>query len=819
MDKNILYQNLDILSVMEACEDKSKDFILLFMPTTMGGTVGESSRQRKISTAYDEWYHENGREYADFGRLYFSDLNDYNDYVTLVKKVIQNAGRILGDEGIFCFAVPQVIKLLGYETLEALNVQVLLEQTFAYCKALPMPSFSVETEEKIGCGEKLSTGRHFTVGATPYTLYVCSNCEAKMCRRNWSIYGIKRPPNAIVDDFLEKNADEITRQNYAGLYEREWLKGPGSIAIRLFNTLLIRELRQRNILEAVEKMSFSSYRIAGKNDEEIAQFENVQAKLRNDTLSILNDKNNWTSICECLIYTLYEQQKDARVLFPFDRNAECASIANRLGLNWTSLYKISLCNKEIWYRGENRSAFDCPELKRDDIYPIRYQHVDYLKNIEPRDYEIQTTAKQVSTVYYDENVVSSVAEINKMKQRVAKYTSLLNEIVKYSAETGDQGDPDMEEAVHSIIKLAVKGQKGTIKGDEAKNWYGDGWNKLSKKCQDYLQTAYAFEKMSQMNETADFAPIVIEYCRAVELEMNSTVIKPYMASIKLDNGKKKYGNNPSDYFQKIIDKYSEEPQTATMMLGEIGKSLRDAANCGPDDIHQTLKEYCIKGGKKHLLDSDNVGKYVLISKIRNQSAHPSALDKGCVDQIRNLVRQGLKAQQSVNDKQPINDEPLVCAIIGPDGNKLAQSQNTEAFRAAIRNQISVLDQSRIQQFASAGNTGFELIVSEILMDYKIESKKHKYVRLTEYLPCNRATMKFPTGCRERALQVDTDAKVIVSGSIDNAATREACQRKALEKAQFCIAYYKVGGGSKIEEMVNEAVRERGLIVWNAYGIG
>lgn len=55
-------------------------------------------------------------------------------------------------------------------------------------------------------------------------------------------------------------------------------------------------------------------------------------------------------------------------------------------------------------------------------------------------------------------------------------------------------------------------------------------------------------------------------------------------------------------------------------------------------------------------------------------------------------------------------------------------------------------------------------------------------------------------------------KTIVSGSIDNAATREACQRKAL------IAYYKAGGGSKIEEMVNEAVRERGLIVWNAYGI-
>lgn len=33
MSKNILYENVDMLNVMEACEDNSKDFIMLFMPT------------------------------------------------------------------------------------------------------------------------------------------------------------------------------------------------------------------------------------------------------------------------------------------------------------------------------------------------------------------------------------------------------------------------------------------------------------------------------------------------------------------------------------------------------------------------------------------------------------------------------------------------------------------------------------------------------------------------------------------------------------------------------------------------------------------
>ena len=46
MDKNnqnILYKNLDMLSVMESCDDNSVDLILVFMPPNMGGTVGELS--------------------------------------------------------------------------------------------------------------------------------------------------------------------------------------------------------------------------------------------------------------------------------------------------------------------------------------------------------------------------------------------------------------------------------------------------------------------------------------------------------------------------------------------------------------------------------------------------------------------------------------------------------------------------------------------------------------------------------------------------------------------------------------------------------
>ena len=831
MERNILYRKLDMLSVMEACEDKSKDFILLFMPSNMGGTVGPDALGEQGSFAEGCGGEKKERAklrriYIDYADATFINRESYISYIKLLAKIIQNAKRILSDEGHFCFAVPNVIKWKNGDREETPNIPLLVKQVFECVKCADIPAYSpcvnlfnIKEEEQ-----------------GHYTLYICGNGKSDI------VYNDRYSYDKGSDYFENDYRDLKGIGNSQDETHEIWHCISTEFSNKVANKLFIKELRDVGFVRKV--MLGQIY--AGQEDAityetpqnimylacDSMMEEKIKARkefLQETLREILENPDNDIYLADILM-GLY-CNSNSKVLFPYDRNGHLAWLAQRRGLNWTSLYKVSLRLEECKARYESPDAFDekgnCKirnVIQEDEtsdkhndflkVPPLLNENADGGKFI----YEVVTVPPKHNPIQYDENFLLSATDANMLKDKFGKYSSLLNQVVECVSQNLDDDDPNMEQAVHAIIKLAVKGQKGTICGDEAKNWYGDGWDKLSKRCQDYLQTAYAFEKMSQMNETADFAPIVIEYCRAVELEMNSAVMKPYMDSIKPEKAKKKHGNDSADYFQKIIDKYSDEPQTATMMLGEIGMSLRDAAKCGPDDIHQTLKEYCIKGGKKHLLDSDNVGKYVLISKIRNQSAHPSSLDKGCVDQIRNLVRQGLKAQQSVDDKQPIKDEPLVCAIIGPDGNKLAQSQNTEAFRAAIRNQISVLDQSRIQQFASAGNTGFDLIVSEILMDYKKGNKKHRYVRLTEYLPCNRGTMKFPTGCRERALQVDKDAKVIVSGSIDNAATREACQRKALEKAQFCIAYYKPGGGSKIEEMVNEAVRERGLIVWNAYGI-
>lgn len=71
MDNNILYVGVNMLDMLEAVKDNSKDFILLFMPPNMGGTVGDTALRPVIDKeTCEKWYHKskdfhwqrNGRE-------------------------------------------------------------------------------------------------------------------------------------------------------------------------------------------------------------------------------------------------------------------------------------------------------------------------------------------------------------------------------------------------------------------------------------------------------------------------------------------------------------------------------------------------------------------------------------------------------------------------------------------------------------------------------------------------------------------------------------------------------------------------------------
>ena len=105
MEKNILYRKLDILSVMEACEDSSKDFILLFMPSNMGGTVGPDAlgEQGSFAEGCDGEKKERAkwrRAYIDYADATFINRENYkvgggSKIEEMVNEAIRERGLIV----------------------------------------------------------------------------------------------------------------------------------------------------------------------------------------------------------------------------------------------------------------------------------------------------------------------------------------------------------------------------------------------------------------------------------------------------------------------------------------------------------------------------------------------------------------------------------------------------------------------------------------------------------------------------------------------------------------------------------------------------
>ena len=95
MSRNILYENVDMLDVMEACEDNSKDFIMLYMPTMDRAIEGlfcdKELEKGKNPEKTDMLWPENGDifyhcydelpERIDYGNAFYTNKADYDAYI------------------------------------------------------------------------------------------------------------------------------------------------------------------------------------------------------------------------------------------------------------------------------------------------------------------------------------------------------------------------------------------------------------------------------------------------------------------------------------------------------------------------------------------------------------------------------------------------------------------------------------------------------------------------------------------------------------------------------------------------------------------
>lgn len=399
---------------------------------------------------------------------------------------------------------------------------------------------------------------------------------------------------------------------------------------------------------------------------------------------------------------------------------------------------------------------------------------------------------------------------------------LMSQVIQCASDNGWDNSGDMEDAVHALISLAVKSHAGSIVGDEAEKWFGEGWELLSAQCKNYLQTAAAYDKISQQNGNADCAPIGIEFYRALEHELNRTLVNDLFAYIKENSERVKEileNTEQSNDMKRIASTMSailNDETVRGLTLGEIYQSLKAAAASSDKDVGGVIAECCRERGYANLLSHDNVGLLGMAAQLRNLCAHPSDIDGSFMGLNLQIVRRTLKEQQVQAESQCDNNMSSVCAIIGPDNNKMKYPEDTTNMKAAIKSLILMFYKSGIRQYASTGNSGFDLLVADVLKECR-QSGEAKSIKVVEYLPCERDKMKFAPNRKKRVLAIDKFATIEVCGDADNAANKSVCQEKALENAAFCIAFYAEDGQSAIANRVKDAM-QKGTIVYNTYGI-
>ena len=807
MNQNILYKNQNMLSVMESCKDDTKDFILLFMPSNMGGTVGEAAcRPIFKREEFDERGNRdfNRFRYLDYGSLRFGNEQQLDEYIEFVAKVIQNAGRILTAKGVLCFGIPKDVSCIGGADSQKPQIKMLLQQTFDYLSIVDIPNFSINSDPDLSIYDY-----------SEYDLYFCSK-GGRFSEYYNEIYDLILPADSAIGRF-EAQYGKILESRIPN--EKGWLRVETMTANRLLKMLMIPELRRKKYIEMTMKLSSKMPRGEETKEEKLAQCNETTEQIRRELAEIANDKANYIPLAESLMLTYCKE--DSKLLFPYDRAGQYAAIADKLGLNWVSLYKESRSVEEAMFFGKNMERYnDTVKATQMTIRLYGKDHVDYLDKINLEHYEERITIPNHKPVRYDSNYLSSAKDVNVLKKKYSKVSGILNDIIECATENGMENSEDMEQAVHYVMQMAVRGDTKVDAAKLAQEWYGKGYDELSDKCQTFLRTAITFEHMTECNGATDKAPVMLEYSRALEQELNSTLIRDFIAYIRdntdgiLQIVKNAKRENETARFFRLLEAILSNESMRGMTLGEISQCIKMAARASDGDIYDIFAKFCKQDGHENLLESNNIGRFGMAAKLRNLCAHPSEIDDGSINQNRQLVLEGLKTQQSRGNGAAQNRESPICAIIGPDCNKMKYPEDTTKMEAAIKNQILMLYQSGVRRFTSTGNSGFDLMVAEILLACK-HSGDAKSIELTEYLPCERSKMKFAPNCKKRILAIDKHAVIEVCADADNAANRSICQDKVLENAAFCVAFYAEDGQSAIASKVKDAM-QKGTIVYNTY---
>ena len=219
------------------------------------------------------------------------------------------------------------------------------------------------------------------VRTNKYDLYMCSNGDWFSDGYN-EIYNLKLPPENPVCKFWNRHKDVL---DISAPMEKGWFRSEYLTVIRLLNMLVIPELRSREYVELALDIGCKVPQGQVETEEALEKCKQEEKQIRDELAEIVGNKGNFVPLAESLMRTYCK--KGSRVLFPYDRNGQYTAVADKLGLEWLSLYKWSLpmdaarlYGKSIErHRDEKRAAKIVNQIYGENC-------IDYLEEIDSSHY-------------------------------------------------------------------------------------------------------------------------------------------------------------------------------------------------------------------------------------------------------------------------------------------------------------------------------------------------------------------------------------------------------------------------------------------------
>ncbi len=158
-----------------------------------------------------------------------------------------------------------------------------------------------------------------------------------------------------------------------------------------------------------------------------------------------------------------------------------------------------------------------------------------------------------------------VLDVQGMDGTTSEIMGSYSKTLKFMEKTGESGSDDcvyeLSERNHAVIQSLfsfgeLAEQLPKYKERLKKDHFPHVWDRLSLKTQDILAMAECLYDGVNNCDAADYAPICLEYCRALEVEMNELIFTPFK------NGADIVGMAQRNYF------YDKLKESREMTLGE-----------------------------------------------------------------------------------------------------------------------------------------------------------------------------------------------------------------------------------------------------------